>query len=180
MLDNAIFQKRAQGVGYIDPQKAIEWGVVGPPLRACGYQHDVRIDDPYEVYDKLNFEIPTETGGDVWSRARVRRREFEQSISIVRQVVEKMPSGDFYNKVPNPLKWEIPAGDAYVKSESVRGEFGYYVVSDGSIKARRIHVKGPAYVHAVTLLERVLQGANLADVSFIMNSLGACPPEIER
>lgn len=180
MLDNAIFQKRAQGVGYIDPEKAIEWGVVGPPLRACGFAHDVRKDDPYEVYDKLDFEIPTETGGDVWARALVRRREFEQSIRIVRQVLDKIPSGEVYNKVPNPLKWKVPAGDAYVKTESVRGEYAYYVVSDGSTKARRVHVRGVAYVHAVTLLEDMLQGTNIADVSFILNSLGACPPEIER
>ena len=80
----------------------------------------------------------------------------------------------------NPMKWSIPAGDAYVKTESARGEFGFYVVSDGSDKPRRVHVKGPAYVHGVTLLEDVLVGANVADVSFIMNSLGTCPPEIER
>jgi len=180
MFDNAIFQKRAQGVGYIDPKHAREWGVVGPPLRGCGFKNDVRIDEPYEIYDKLKFEVPTETGGDIWARALVRRREYEQSISIIRQVIEKMPGGEFYNKVPNPLTWTIPPGDAYVKTESVRGEFGYYVVSDGSTKPRRVHVRGPAYVHAVSLLERILVGANIADVAFIMNSLGTCPPEIER
>lgn len=180
MLDNSIFQKRAQGIGVIDREKAMEWGVVGPSLRACGFRHDVRIDDPYEVYDRLDFEVPTETGCDVWSRALVRRREFTQSISIVRQVIEKMPGGEFYNKVPNPLHWKIPPGEVYVKSESARGEYGYYVVSDGSDKPRRVHVRGPAYVHGITLLEDMLKGANLADVSFIMNSLGTCPPEIER
>ncbi len=180
MLDNSIFQKRAQGVGVIDREKALDWGIVGPPLRGCGFKHDVRIDDPYLVYDKLQFEVPTETGCDVWARALVRRREFEQSISIIRQIMEKMPGGEFYNKVPNPLHWKVPAGDVYVKTESARGEFGYYVVSDGSDKPRRVHVRGPAYVHGITLLEHLLQGANLADVSFIMNSLGTCPPEMER
>lgn len=180
MLDNAIFQKRAKGIGIIPKEKAKEWGVVGPPLRGSGHQNDVRKDDPYEVYDKLEFEIPIQDGEDVWSRALVRRAEFEQSIFIIRQVIEKMPKGEFYNKVPNPLKWKIPAGEAYVKSESARGEFGYYVASDGSDKARRVHVRGPAYVHGVSLLENILVGANIADVSFIMNSLGTCPPEIER
>jgi len=180
LFNNALFQKRAQGVGIIPKDKAIEWGVVGPPLRGSGIKHDVRIDEPYEVYDKLNFIVPTSDGCDVWSRALVRRQEYEQSISIIRQVIEKMPKGDYYNKIPNPLTWQVPPGEAYVKTESARGEFGYYVVSDGSIKPRRVHVRGPAYVHGVSLLEKILVGANIADVSFIMNSLGTCPPEIER
>ena len=146
LFNNALFQKRAQGVGIIPKDKAIEWGVVGPPLRGSGIKHDVRIDEPYEVYDKLNFIVPTSDGCDVWSRALVRRQEYEQSISIIRQVIEKMPKGDYYNKIPNPLTWQVPPGEAYVKTESARGEFGYYVVSDGSIKPRRVHVRGPAYV----------------------------------
>ena len=181
LFDNSIFQKRAQGVGIIDPKKAIEWGVVGPPLRGCGIPSDVRKDDPYEVYDKLDFEVPNIDGNsDVWARALVRRQEMRESIKIVRQVIEKMPSGEYYNKIPNPLKWSIPKGDAYVKTESARGEFAYYMVSDGSDKPRRVHVKGPAYVHGITLLENLLVGENIADVSFIMNSLGTCPPEMER
>jgi NADH-quinone oxidoreductase subunit D len=180
LFNNALFQKRAKGVGVIDKDKAMEWGVVGPPLRGCGIKHDTRIDEPYEVYDKLEFDVPTYEGGDVWARAMVRRQEIEQSISIIRQVIDKMPEGDYYNKIPNPLTWNIPPGEAYVKTESARGEFGYYVVSDGSEKPRRIHVRGPAYVHGVSLLENILVGANIADTSFIMNSLGVCPPEIER
>jgi NADH-quinone oxidoreductase subunit D len=180
LFENALFHKRAKGVGVIPKEKAIEWGVVGAPLRGCGIKHDVRIDEPYEVYDKLDFVVPTHEGGDVWSRAMVRRQEIEQSISIIRQAIEKMPGGDYYNKIPNPLTWRVPKGEAYVKTESARGEFGYYVVSDGSEKPRRVHVRGPAYVHGISLLEEVLKGANIADVSFIMNSLGTCPPEMER
>jgi len=181
MFENSIFQKRAQGIGIIDPAKAIEWGVVGPPLRGCGIQSDVRKDEPYEVYDKLKFEIPKMEGkSDVWERALVRRFEIRESIKIIRQVMEKMPAGEYYNKIPNPLKWSIPKGDAYVKTESARGEFAYYMVSDGTDKPRRVHVKGPAFVHGITLLENLLVGENIADVSFIMNSLGTCPPEMER
>jgi NADH-quinone oxidoreductase subunit D len=181
LFENSIFQKRAQGVGIIDPKKAVEWGVVGPPLRGCGIQSDVRKDEPYEVYDKLDFEVPLiEGNSDVWNRALVRRFEIRESIKIIRQVIEKMPGGEYYNKIPNPLKWSIPKGDAYVKTESARGEFAYYVVSDGSDKPRRVHVKGPAYVHGITLLENLLVGENISDVSFIMNSLGTCPPEMER
>lgn len=180
MFDNTIFQKRTQGVGYINPEKAIEWGVVGAPLRAAGIASDVRKDDPYEVYDKLDFELGHATSSDIWGRALVRRFEVRQTIKIIRQVIEKIPKGEFYNKIPNPMKWKVPVGSAYVKTESVRGEFGYYVVSDGTDKPRRVHVKGPAYVHGVSLLEDILVGANVSDVSAIMNSLGTCPPEIER
>jgi NADH-quinone oxidoreductase subunit D len=180
LFDNVIFQKRAQGVGIIPKDKAIEWGVVGPPLRGCGIKSDVRIDEPYEVYDKLDFVVPTYEGGDVWARALVRREEVKQSISIIRQVLEKMPEGEYYNKVPNPMKWKIPAGEAYVRTESVRGEVGFYVVSDGTERPRRVHVKGAAYTHAVTVLDKILPGNNISDVSFILNSMGACPPEIER
>ena len=110
----------------------------------------------------------------------VRRFEFLQSIKIVRQVLDEMPGGDIFNPIPNPHKWKIPKGDALVKTETVRGESSFYVVSDGTNKPRRVHLKGPAFVHGMTLLEDVLVGQNLADVSFIMNSLGTCPPEMER
>ncbi len=180
MFDNSIFQKRAQGVGIINKEKAIEWGVVGAPLRACGVKSDIRIDEPYEIYDKLDFIVPTQEGADVWARALVRRAEFKQSISIIRQIIDKMPKGEIYNKVPNPQKWTLPKGNAYVRAEAVRGEIGMFLQSDGGNKPRRVHVRGAAYVHAVSLLEDVLVGQNVSDVSFIMNSLGTCPPEIER
>ena len=180
MFDNAIFKKRTQGVGIVDKEKAIEHGVVGAVLRGCGIKSDIRIDDPYEVYDKLDFEVPTAEGGDIWARALVRRQEARQSIRIIRQVIADMPGGSFYNRIPNPQKWAIPAGDAYVRTESVRGEIGLYIASDGSTMPRRVHLRGAAYVHGITLLEDVLVGENLADISAIMNSLGTCPPEIER
>ena len=180
MFNNSIFQKRTQGIGIVDAETAIERGVVGQPLRACGIKSDIRIDDPYEAYPNIDFEVPVETGGDIWARALVRRRELRESIKIVRQVIEKIPGGDISVKLPNPQKWTIPKGDAYARTESVRGEVGMYVASDGGNKPRRVHFRGAAYVHAVTLLEDVLKGANIADVSAIMNSLGTCPPEIER
>jgi len=180
MFDNVIFQKRAQGVGIVPKDKAIEWGVVGAPLRGCGIKADVRIDEPYCAYDKIDFTVPTYEGGDVWARAQVRRQEARQSISIIRQVLENMPEGEVYNKVPNPMKWTIPAGEAWVKTESVRGEVGFYVVSDGSDKPRRVHVKGAAYTNGITVTEKILVGQNIADISFILNSMGVCPPEMER
>jgi NADH-quinone oxidoreductase subunit D len=164
----------------VDKEKAVENGVVGAVLRGCGIKSDIRIDEPYEVYDKLDFIVPTQEGADIWARALVRRQEARQSIRIIRQVIDMMPGGPVYNKIPNPQKWTLPKGDAYVRVESVRGEIGMYAVSDGGLNPRRIHVRGAAYVHAITLLEDVLVGENIADVSAIMNSLGTCPPEIER
>ncbi len=181
-FDNATFKKRAIGVGYINPETAIKEGVVGPPLRACGIASDVRRDMPYEAYDKLDFDVITETASDVYARAMVRRREIEQSIKILRQIIKYMPKGEYRTKLPAyPMNWKIPAGETYVKTESARGEFGYYMVTDGSEYIRRMHVRGPAYIHGVTLLEDMLsKGEQLADVAMIMNSLGTCPPEIER
>ncbi len=179
-FDNAVFKKRAIGTAVIDPETAIERGVVGPPLRACGIASDVRRDAPYEVYDKLDFDVITETGGDVYARALVRRREMEQSIKIIRQIIKYIPDGPYRTKIPYPMNWKLKAGETYVKTESARGEFGYYMVTDGSEYIRRMHVRGPAYVHGISLLEDMLEGAQLADVAMIMNSLGTCPPEIER
>ena len=102
-------------------------------------------------------------------------------MSLIRQILKKMPKdGPVAAKLPNLATWRVPAGEVYTRVESSRGEYGYYVVSDGSLKPRRVHVRGPSYVHAVPLLERMLVGANIADVSNIMVSLTTCPPEIER
>ncbi|NOY76244.1 MAG: NADH-quinone oxidoreductase subunit D [Calditrichaeota bacterium] len=180
LFENAMFLKRAQGIGVIEPEKALEWGVVGPPLRASGHHYDIRIDDPYEKYPEVDFIVPTRSESDVYARAMIRRFEIGQSISIVRQVLDKLPEGDVYEPIPNPFYWKVPKGDAYVRTESARGEFAYYVVSDGSTKPRRVHARGPAFVHGVSLLEDLLIEQNIADVSMIMNSLGTCPPEIER
>ena len=180
MFDNAIFKKRAIGTGFIPKDKALEWGVVGPVLRGVGIKHDVRIDEPYEIYDKLDFEVPTFEGGDIYARAMVRKVEFMRSILIIRQILDKIPEGSIYNRIPNPFKWKIPKGYVYTKLESARGEFGYFMVSDGSEKLRRVNVRGPAYVHGISLLDKILPGSRIGDVATILNSLGVCPPEMER
>ena len=179
-LYNSLFIKRATGIGVITKDQAISWGVTGPNLRACGVVADVRKDDPYEVYDKLDFEIPTMTDGDSYARMIVRRKEIVQSISIVRQIIDKIPSGPVWNKIPNPLKWKVPAGDAYVRTESSKGEYAYYMVSDGGRKPYRVHVRGASTTHGVHVLENLLAGSRIEDASQIMFSLDACPPEVDR
>ncbi len=181
-FENELFIKRAKGTGVIDKEKALRNGVVGPVLRGCGIKQDVRKNNPYEAYDKLDFDLVTYEGCDIYARAMVRRREMEQSIRIIRQAVKDMPSGPFFKSpYENPYKFRIDEKRrVYVKIESARGEYGYFAVADGSEKPRRVHVRGPAYVHAFSLLEDLLVGQKLADVSIIMISLGICPPEIER
>ncbi|HHH77851.1 MAG: NADH-quinone oxidoreductase subunit D [Thermoplasmata archaeon] len=187
---NRIFFDRAVDIGRIPRDKAIEWGVTGPNLRACGQGYDVRKLEPYAVYEEMDFEIVKypelgkfdvlSDGGDAYTRMLVRRLEIEQSISIVRQALKKLPAGDHLVKHPNWLKWKAPAGHVYKRVESSKGEYGYFVVSDGSDKPVRIHVRGPSYTHGVNVAETILKGANMADVSQILFSLDVCPPDIER
>jgi len=180
-INNASFKNRAIGVGVISKVEAIKNGYVGQVLRGCGIKADVRKDAPYLVYDELDFEVPTRTEGDVYARALVRRDEMDQSIHILEQVVEKMPKdGVLMTKIPGHRKFKLPKDDTWVKVESARGEFAYYMAGDGTENIRRMQVRGPSLVHAYTLLEKLLVGAELSDVALIMNSLGICPPEIER
>ncbi len=179
---NQVFIERARGVGVMSQQQALEWGVTGPNLRATGLDFDVRRDDPYLVYDQLEFDIPTESAGDAWARALVRRAELQQSLRIVRQIVARLPEveGPIRAPIPNPLAWKVPEGETYTRVESSKGELAYYVVSDGGVKPYRVHVRGPSSMHAVQVLERLVTGARIEDVAQIMFSLDACPPEVDR
>ncbi|MDZ7753521.1 MAG: NADH-quinone oxidoreductase subunit D [Gammaproteobacteria bacterium] len=179
---NQVFVTRSRGVGVLNQQQALEWGVTGPNLRATGLAFDVRRDDPYLVYDQIPFEVATEHAGDAWARTLVRRRELVQSIRILRHVAERLPGvpGPIRAPIPNPLAWKVPAGDAYVRVESSKGELAWYVVSDGGVKPYRTHVRGPSSMHAVQVLERLVTGCRLEDVAQIMFSLDACPPEVDR
>lgn len=182
LFTNQIFVKRATGVGVINQQQALEWGVTGPNLRATGLAFDVRRDDPYLIYDELEFEIATEEAGDAWARTLVRRKELQQSIRIVRQVVEALPKigGPVRTPIPNPLAWRVKAGESYARVESSKGEVAYYVVSTGGEKPYRVHVRGPSATHAVQVLEKLSIGCRVEDVAQTMFSLDACPPEVDR
>ncbi len=181
IFGSAVFRKRAMGVGVVPREWAFEMGVSGPVIRAMGIPKDVRKDEPYEKYAELDFDVVTEEGSDIYARAMVRRREIQQSIDLIRQILEKIPAdGPYCAELPNMLEWTIPVGQTYVRAEASRGEMGYYVVTDGSRKVRRVHVRGPSYVHGVSLLERLIPGTNIADLAPLMVSLQVCPPEIER
>jgi len=181
LFNNAVFKKRAVGLGIIHPDWVDEYGITGPNARAAGNPKDVRKDNPYVKYADLDFEPVTETDSDVYARARLRWRDALLTIDLLRQIIDRTPeTGDFKAKMPSMLHWTIPAGETYKKAECTRGEYGYYVVTDGSGYPRRINVRGPSYTHAVTLAEKMLVNCNLADVAGTLVSLHTYPPEVER
>jgi NADH-quinone oxidoreductase subunit D len=155
--------------------------VVGPNARAAGLKRDVRKDEPYLVYNRLEFEIITREFSDAYNRTYLRWQEMWQSIDLIRQIMINLPAGnDYHYNLPNVLNWKLPAGETYVKAESTRGEYGYYVVSDGTGYPRRVYVRGTSYTHAMALLPELAINANIADIAGLMVSLHTYPPEIER
>ncbi len=181
MFANAVFQLRTRGVGHIPPALFESYGVTGPNARAGGVAKDVRKDSPYLVYDQLEFDVAVATASDIHARAEVRRHDVQTSIDLIRQILAKMPkSGPVMARLPNVLHWKIPRGETYIKGECSRGEYGYYLVTDGSGYPRRINVRGPSYTHAMALLEHLIPGTNISDVAALMVSLHTYPPEIER
>jgi len=181
MFHNAVFKKRAVGLGYVDPRLVDEYGVTGPVARAAGVAKDVRYDQPYLVYDRLDFEPEIAHESDVYARADVRRRDLLLSVDLIRQILSKMPKeGPVMATLPNVLHWKIPRGETYVRGECSRGEYGYYLVTDGSGYPRRVNVRGPSYTHAMALLEKLIVNVNISDVAALMVSLHTYPPEIER
>jgi len=181
MFCNAVFKKRTVGLGVIDKAWLEPYGVTGPNARAAGVAKDVRRDHPYLIYDQLDFEVPLGHHSDIFTRSDVRRRDVHVSVDLVRQMLAKMPrTGPVKADTPNVLHWKIPRGETYVRGECSRGEYGYYLVTDGSGYPRRVNVRGPSYTHAMALLERMIVNVNISDVAALMVSLHTYPPEIER
>jgi NADH-quinone oxidoreductase subunit D len=181
MYNNTVFKTRTKGLGIIPPEMIDPYGIVGPNARACGVKRDLRKDEPYLVYDQLDFDIITGTESDAYERSYLRLQETRQCIDLIRQCLDRMPTdGPFQADMPNMLHWKIPPGQTYVKAECTRGEYGYFMVTDGSEFIRRVHVRGPSYTHAISVMERLAVGNNIADIAGLMVSLHTYPPEIER
>ncbi len=180
MFNNRVFRKRTDGVGILTREDALRWGVTGANLRATGIPRDVRVEEPYAAYADLDFEIPTRTECDSYARSMVIRAEMDQSVSIIRQVLEKLPSGSAWNRTPNPFKWRIPKNEAYARVESGRGELGMYAVSDGSNKLRRLSYRGPSLPHGLVVLPKLLVGMSVPDIAHMAASLNISVPEIDR
>ncbi|HAA03880.1 MAG TPA: NADH-quinone oxidoreductase subunit D, partial [Syntrophobacteraceae bacterium] len=199
---NPIFKSRTQGVGRISLEDARDWGISGPVLRACGLQWDLRKKFPYSGYDRFDFEVPTATAGDCYARYLVRVEEMRQSVRIIRQAADQMPSGPYVSPdarygIPDKAATlrdietlihhfvhvsrgpKIPAGEAYAATEAPRGEQGYYVVSDGGSAAYRMRIRTPAFAN-VQAMPLMALGASISDFIAIIGSVDYLLPDIDR
>ena len=175
---NVIFRHRTRGVGVMGADLGLSYGVTGPCLRAAGVARDVRKDEPYGIYDRFEFEVPTEVEGDCFGRHMVRMSEMEQSIGLVEQAMRDIPDGPIMAaKVPKRIR--PPAGDHYFAVESARGHFGIYIHSDGSDVPLRLKLRTPSFV-SVSTMPVVLPGTLLADTVAILGSIDIIISEIDR
>jgi NADH-quinone oxidoreductase subunit D len=180
LFENPVVHRRLTGIGTISPEQAVGIGLAGPNLRATGFAADVRKDDPYAAYPFLDFQVVTTGGGDALARAVQVRTEYEMTIGLIRQILKKMPAGDTKIYLGNPLKFRVPSGDTYARVESSKGEYGYYVVSDGGLKPYRVSVRGPSLPAGLALCHVHLPGMRIDDIAIWMASFSVCPPDIDR
>ncbi|MFZ2447481.1 MAG: NADH dehydrogenase (quinone) subunit D [Syntrophobacteraceae bacterium] len=199
---NPIFIARTEGIGRITLEDAMDWGVTGPNLRACGLEWDLRKKFPYSGYENFDFEVPTATGGDCYARYLVRVEEMRQSIRIIEQAAARMPPGryvadDYRYVIPKRADMlkdietlihhfinvtggpKIPRGEAYAACEIPRGEQGYYVVSDGLGYAYRMRIRGPGFAN-VQVIPLMAAGESIADLIAILGSMDYILPDIDR
>jgi NADH-quinone oxidoreductase subunit D len=174
---NIIFQSRMKKVGFLSKEDAISYGCTGPVARGSGVSCDIRKLYPYEVYSQLKFDEVIETAGDCFARYLVRLREMNQSISIVEQLIENIPEGDFQAKTKAVLK--LPKGEFYSRVETARGEFGVYIVSEGGTTPYRIKFRSPGFSN-LSALDHMTRGGKLGDLVATMGTLDLVIPDIDR
>jgi NADH-quinone oxidoreductase subunit D len=197
-----IWQERTQGVGVITAEECLALGVTGPILRSTGLPWDLRRDQPYLYYDQVDFDVIVGSYGDTFDRYAIRLNEVRESIKIVHQILDKMPTGDYRvqdKKVTPPPRhridesmealihhfkiftegFRVPEGEVYVAVESPRGELGCYLVSDGSAKPYRMHVRGPSFVN-LQALPHMIRGALIADAVAVISTIDPIMGEVDR
>ena len=177
LTGNPIFLARTRGVGVLPRETAIAMGASGPVARASGIAYDVRRAHPYEVYDRLEFDIPVRSEGDCLARYLIRMEEMRQSVRIIRQCLERMPEGEIRSKVAVTLR--VPKGEVYARTESPRGDLGIYLASDGSDKPYRVKIRAPAFSNLYALTE-MMRGWKVADVIAILGSIDIVLSDVDR
>jgi NADH-quinone oxidoreductase subunit D len=177
LQQNEILLARAKGVGILPRDVAINCGISGPVARASGIKRDLRKDDPYSIYDRFEFDIPTCETGDCYDRYRVRIEEMKQSLRIVEQAIKQVPAGPYRADVPHLVR--PSAGEAYAHIESPKGELGFYIVSDNSIAPYRCHVRPTSLIN-LTALREMVRGWKVADLILIFGSIDITMGEVDR
>jgi NADH-quinone oxidoreductase subunit D len=176
-FQNPLFLKRTQGVGVLKREDAIKLGVVGPVLRASDTKSDTRVEEPYCSYKEIDFEIPVYKECDTWARCMVHLSEMRQSMKIIRQCLEKIPSGPVRVKL-SPQQRTRP-GEAYARVEASRGALAFHIISDGGTKPYRTKISVPSFRNLI-VLKKLLIGSHVADMPAIYWSLDYWPVEADR
>ena len=175
---NEVFLTRTKGVGVLTAEAAIELGVSGPVLRACGLAEDLRRTDPYSVYDRFQFDVPIGQNGDCYDRYWVRMQEMYESLKIIEQAVDQLPDGSVVAQLPRGIL-RPPKGEVYVRGENPRGEFGVYLVSEGKDKPYRVKIRGPSFCNLMAL-DILLRDAYIADSVVIFGSIDIVLGDVDR
>jgi NADH-quinone oxidoreductase subunit D len=202
LTGNPIFLMRVKGVAHLSKEDAIAMGATGPTLRGSGVDIDLRRDAPYTGYENFKFKVPVSDGGDVWARYVCRVQELRESIGIVQQALAGMPEGPTKADAPKVVLpdrekmktqmealiyhfkiitegFTVPAGEVYQAVESPRGEMGYYIVSDGTAKPYRVHMRGPSFAN-LQVLPKMCEGRLIADVIAAIGSIDVVVGDIDR
>jgi NADH-quinone oxidoreductase subunit D len=177
LTKNRIWINRTRGVGVLSAEDAVAYGVTGPVLRGSGVKWDIRKVQPYEAYDKVEFEVPIGQHGDTYDRYLVRIQEMRQSVRIIRQCVERLAPGPIFGKVGKVIK--PPVGEVYHSIEAPKGELGYFVVSDGTTNPYRVRVRPPSFVN-LQALDIMIRGHLVADVVAVIGTLDIVLGEVDR
>jgi len=178
LTENEIFLSRMQGVKVIDAEDAIKYSITGPVLRAAGVPYDVRRAQPYGIYDRFDFEVAVRYNGDLYDNYLIRLDEIRQSIRILQQAIKQIPEGPVVTGKPQ-YQVRVPAGEAYGRIESPKGELGFYVISTGKPNPWRYHVRAPSFVN-ITALEKMCVGKKIADFVVILGVIDIVLGELDR
>ena len=177
LKQNEILLARSKGIGILSKETAINCSVTGPVLRGSGVKWDIRRADPYSIYDRFEFDIPTGSTGDSYDRYRVRVEEIRQSLRIIKQAMEKIPAGPVRAQMSHLVR--PPVGDAYAHIETPKGELGFYLVSDNSIAPYRCHIRAPSLINLSALRDMII-GWKVADLFAIFGSIDITMGEVDR